>query len=245
MKKKYTFFEILISIVFIVYFIASIVFMYHYSKMEDGTPYFLMTFGQIMLVFGVLAFLSQIEKVKFVKSENHSLEAKFVGIIVAIVGAVLLIGSYLYIKTNIVDDTNVGIIVALTFMIFVDAYSIGNIIVSTINKKRALNYKEVEAKLIERHVATSGANLNTGDWHSNQCYFLKFEYIYDGEKNIYQPVSACDYMEIGTKIKVKVNPNDIKEVIWEELNSASMKNGIAILILGTVMTIGIVIAMLV
>ena len=58
MKKK-NFFEVFLGMAFVLYFIASIALMFYYSKMENSGAYILMDFGQIALVFGIIAFLSQ------------------------------------------------------------------------------------------------------------------------------------------------------------------------------------------
>ncbi len=190
----------IISILFIIWFIASLIGMCVFAALES--IYCIAILGQYFLVFGIAALASEEGLKKF---NPPGIISAIVGIVIVTITCILIENSNLF-----VYELNwLNIIVTLFLLIF----AIAGIYMIIVNIKKYKNLKENCTVLVYATIEKSDSNYNRS---KNSVYNPVYRYKYEGETYETNRVSSNKITkEIKTPIVLKINPNKPEEFISE------------------------------
>ena len=186
----------LIGIIFIIWFIGSIISMVYFSKINEY--YTIMIFGQYFLVFGIIP-------LKSAKGMEKLMSVPFI-----LVGLCCILIPYLIMNPEVLSislnwDAIIPILLILAFIIA----GLAMIFIPIINKNRLKKVCTimVSAKIID-YKYTYGDN-------GNKLYSPIYEFDFNGKKH---NVSNEVYSNIGNKpidtiVNLMINPNNPEEYI--------------------------------
>ena len=197
------------GIIFIIWFISSIIGMIYFSGTEDLSYIAIMLFGHVFMVFGFIAFFSTYKEMKKV-----SMEVFMPLIFIAVGGGCFLIPLFMQFpgilgSLNIILDWEMLLPCLLLLIFFI--VGLGMFIAAIVKKKRYNNTNLiiVTGKVIKLR-ETRGEN--------GMLYAPDIEYEYDGTKiyksNTYTNVNVP---HIGDIVEIKIDPIT-KEVLYKTSN---------------------------
>lgn len=190
--------------IFLIWFIGSIIALVCFSKINPNPYYCVMTFGQYFLVFGII----------FLKTAKKGAE-RVIPILFGLIGLSCIIIPYLMMKPEINGiEINWETVIKLLFVILFIIAGLMAAFMPIIRIKKLKNKCsiEVEATIIKNDVFRPDGR---------KLYCPVYEFEFNGKKyEVMNEQYTNTYVNpVGTKVNLKINPDNPKEFLDKEVVS--------------------------